>query len=193
MPLYPKNRTKQYPVATEGRHAAVLGAVQNLGLVLTDYGEKEKVRFIWLLDEIDQTTGEPLLAMQSMTNSSNGSATLFKVVKDFAGIEIDEHTDLETLVGSQALLTIAHNRNPRTGRIYANVLLPVAKAPKGQSVEIPVSWCAPKVRRQASESGSESGFGSQLVPAAPRKPAPSQLQTPYNDTRPEIGDDDIPF
>jgi hypothetical protein len=183
MPIYPKNKTKQFPVASEGRHTAVLGAVQNLGLVLTDYGEKEKVRFVWLLDEVDQATGEPLLAMQSMTNSSNESATLFKVVKDFAGIEIDEHSDLETLVGSQVQLDITHNRNPRTGRIYANVLLPVGKALDGQSVKIPANWEPPKVRRLASEFGSsESGLGTQLVSAASSKPV-----------RPEIGDDDIPF
>lgn len=151
MPIYPRAQ-KQFPIPSEGQHGAVLGAIQDLGLVLTEYGEKWRYRLVWLLDEIDPA-GQPLLALQSVTNSSGETGNLFKIFKTFTGIEIDETTDLEQFIGAQALLTIQHNKG-KSGRIYANILLPVLKASKGQCVQIPANWEPPEVKNRASERGS---------------------------------------
>jgi hypothetical protein len=187
----PKHLSKQYEIANEGEHVAVLGAVQDLGLVYNAKFDKEcqRVRFVWLVgDETEAETGNPLLVFQSMNLKLTRSpmSKLFETLLDATGKPPDPDMDLEKLVGLQARIVVVHRQGDN--REYANVDRVLPPAPE-QNVEIPISWWAPKVYRRNSENGP----GLEL---SPRKPAPAkklQLEIPGGFTQPQISDDDIPF
>jgi hypothetical protein len=140
---------KQFEILDEGVHDAVLGAVQDLGEVVGQFGSKNKVRLVWVSNEPD-SEGFAIIVLQSMTNSMHEKSTLRKTIKAILGRDPGEgEFDLESLVGSQAQLVIAHNENE--GRTYANVTT-VLKAKT--TVEIPKNFQPPKVKLQQTAAKS---------------------------------------
>ena len=119
-------------------------------MVIGAYGSKPKVRFVWILDEQDPKTGEPLLAVQSVNRSLNEQSSMYEIVTGLGvTVEVDEEFDLEKLEGTQVTLVIEHRRNPDGSRQYANVVK-VEPGFKGQSIEVPFGWEPPKVKEKTA-------------------------------------------
>ena len=139
--------TKQFDILEEGMHDVVLAAIQDLGMVQSSFDgtERQKVRFVWLSNEKDSETGEPILVMQSMTNSLHEKATLRKTIKGILGKDPgDKPLADENLVGTQCQIVVAHGEG--NGRKYANVVSVMRQKKGGTTVEIPKGWQPPKVK-----------------------------------------------
>jgi hypothetical protein len=146
MSLYVGGRSKQFEIVDEGECNAVLGAVQDLGEVMGQYGMRPKVRLVWVSDQCD-SEGNQKIVLQSVTNSLHEKSTLGKVVKAMTGYQPPDNGefDLEPLVGKQQKLVIEHSDSD--GRTYANVTM-VLKPNRGVHVEIPQGWHPPAVKPQ---------------------------------------------
>jgi hypothetical protein len=137
---------KQFEILDEGVHNAVLAAVQNLGLVTSSYDgtEKLKVRFVWISDELDKE-GDPIVTLQSMTNSMHEKSTLRKTVKGILGRDPgDEPLDDSLVLGAQCQIVITHNES--NGRTFANVVT-ATRQKSDVRVDIPEGWQPPKVKK----------------------------------------------
>lgn len=148
------NDKKEFQILDEGVHNAVLAAVQDLGLVPSAfYGEeKPRVRFVWVSDEMNDE-GDPVIVLQSMTNSMHEKSTLRKTVKGILGKDPgDKPLDDSQILRSQCQIVITHHES--NGRTYANVVTATRQKANGVNVSIPQDWEPPKVRSKPTEKVS---------------------------------------
>jgi len=148
------NDKKEFQILDEGVHNAVLAAVQDLGLVPSAfYGEeKPRVRFVWVSDE-PNTEGDPIIVLQSMTNSMHEKSTLRKTVKGILGKDPgDKPLDDSQILGAQCQIVVTHSDS--NGRTYANVVTATRQRADGVKVSIPQGWEPPKVKSKPTEKVS---------------------------------------
>ena len=136
-----------YELPGEGIQPAVLADVVDLGIQDTNFGKKDRVRFVYLLNETD-AKGEPKRAFQTFTKSLNEKASLRKTLTQFgqkfeSGVEVD----LESYVGKQVTLVIAIE-DGTDGKKYVKILS-IMKAAAGQNVNIPETFTRNKDRVNA--------------------------------------------
>jgi hypothetical protein len=151
------NQGKQFQICTEGSHAAILAAIVDVGIVESEYAGETKsrdmMRFIWIVDEVDDETGEPILVFQSLTKSTHEKAKFTAVYKGLTGELPKENfsfDDLVALLGKQATLAIIHNT--KGDRTYANVASASKPMKNATVVEIPDDWQPPKQRDGEGET-----------------------------------------
>lgn len=179
------NSGADYEPVSEGVHAAVLADIEDLGVVQTSFGPKEKVRFTWLTDEADEN-GRTKYLFKRYTKSLHEKASLRKDVEKILGKPLGDVKafDVESLIGSQNALIVEHSEGT-DGKVYANVSS-ILK-PKGAKVEIPSDFQRKKDRpATAGTPGNRSvqavGGGKAVAAAVLSKPK-------YE----PITDSDIPF
>lgn len=124
------NKQKQYELPDEGEHLAVLADLIDLGEVDTTYGKKDRVRFIWLVQQCD-TEGKQIAVAYSYTKSLHEKASLRKVIKIMLGRDPEDSFDLETLLGMNIRLVIEHQA--RDERTFATIVA-MLKPRKGDPV-----------------------------------------------------------
>lgn len=136
------NSGKDFEKLAEGIHNAVLADIVELGIQETQYGPKEKLRFVWLTDSVD-SEGKTMRAFETFTSSLHEKATLRKRVDQIVGKGLDntpgkglvaltpkgEEYDIEMLLGVNRRLVIQHNENGK-GDVYANVTSTLAPEKK---------------------------------------------------------------
>lgn len=141
------NVTKQFEILPEGGpYNVVLAEIQDLGLLPSSYtGEdQEKVRFVFVSDQKNKE-GEPIIVLQTMTNSLNEKSTMRKTLKGVLGKDPgDTVLDSSELVGKQCQITVTHSDS--NGRTYANVTS-VFPRKDGGKVTIPHGWQPPQVKK----------------------------------------------
>jgi hypothetical protein len=126
--------------------------VQDLGPRQTQFGLKEKIRLVWVIEERD-STGRYKLVMETFTKSLHEKSGLYAALKGYGFIKPDTtRIDLEGLVGRQARFTVEHNK-ATNGKVYANVASRL-KADKGQNVEIPSDYKPPKVKVEEAKAAT---------------------------------------
>lgn len=134
MPIMAKTPDSTFTPAPEGLHLAVCVDVQDLGLVITQWGEKNKVRVTWQIEGINGETGRPYEASRSYNNSLHEKAALRKDLESWRGRKFTKVElagfDLEQLLGVNCQLQIMHQQGD-DDVLYANVET-VLPAPKGQ-------------------------------------------------------------
>jgi hypothetical protein len=109
------------------------------------------VRFVWLSDKLN-SEGEPIIVLQSMTNSLHYKSRMGKTVKAILGKEPSSSTlDGDQLTGAQCQILVSHAESG--GRTYANVTSILPRR-DGVKVEIPKGWEPPKVRNKTTEKAS---------------------------------------
>lgn len=115
------NSGTDYEPVSEGVHSAVLADIIDLGKVQTAFGEKDKVRFVWLTDEADEN-GRTKRISKSYTKSLHEKANLRKDVEKIIGKPLGSATsfDVERLIGAQNQLVVEHNEGT-DGKVYGNV------------------------------------------------------------------------
>src|SRR5581483_2384739 len=105
---------------SEGVQAAVLADVVDLGIQETKFGKKDKVRFVYLLEEKD-SKGEPKRAFQTFTKSLNEKAQLRKTLAQLGAKFDGKAIDLETYVGAQVSLVLGFE-DGTDGKKYARII-----------------------------------------------------------------------
>lgn len=124
MAMLISTKPKQYELPGEGEHCAVLCDIVDLGEVDTAYGKKDKLRFIWLVDQRD-STGKQIQVAYSYTKSLHEKASLRKVIKAILGRDPGDTFDVETLLGTNVRLVIEHvSQDERTFAGIAAILRP---------------------------------------------------------------------
>lgn len=133
MPIYVSDSGKDFKPAPEGLHPAVCVDVVDKGMVTGQFGTQHKIQLRWQLEERDSESGKRFMVVSTYTASLNEKATLRKVLESWRGRKFTadelEKFDLETLVGANCQIQIAHNIKDG-GRTYANVQA-IVRAAKG--------------------------------------------------------------
>lgn len=110
-----------------GPFAAVCVDMQYMGIVETQFGDKEKIRYIFLTSETMQG-GKPFWVshMMNLTLSANKGkeSTLYKFLLAWLGkppvTENAPAFDFASMIGKGCLLTIVHS-DGKNGQTYANI------------------------------------------------------------------------
>jgi hypothetical protein len=159
MAMIISTKPKQYEIPGEGEHRAVLCDIVDLGEVDTAYGKKDKIRFIWLVDQRD-SAGKQLQVAYSYTKSLHEKASLRKVIKAILGRDPGDTFDVETLLGTNVRLVIEHvSQDERTFAGIAAILKPR----KGDSaLTIPADFIRSK-DRNGGANGSAGAVAPRVV------------------------------
>lgn len=173
---YPKRTDLVFTPAPEGLHYAVCCDFQHLGVVQTNFGEKEKIRYYWELDEINPETGKRFTVSQMYTDSLHEKALVRAHLETWRGKKFTEEElkefYYEKVVGMACQVQVIHNIKDGGG-VWANVAS-VVPAPRG----------APPL-----------GISKDYVPVAERERQQGVTNPQVSDQDEEQGfpDDDIPF
>lgn len=140
-------KSKTYPLCPEGPQQVVCVDVIDVGLVQTDFGEKQKVRLVFQSAAIDSDSGKPYQISSQLTASLHEKATLSRLIEGWLRKLSPEERELgisETmLLGMNGFANIVHNE--RAGKTYANIgsLMPL---PKGVPPIVPIDYTRKKDR-----------------------------------------------
>jgi hypothetical protein len=133
MPIFAREPESRYSPCPEGLHQAVCVDVVDLGTMVTQWGDKPKVRIVWQVDEIDPATGRRFDVRGMYTLSLSDKATLRKQLESWRGRKFTplelRGFDLENLVGVNCQLQVIHHISDE-GRTFANVQTIVPCSPK---------------------------------------------------------------
>lgn len=138
-------RGKDFTIATEGNHAALLAAFVDLGEKESPYGTQDQVIAVWILDEVDQDSGEPLLGLQFLSKSTHPESNMGKMIKAVTGqvpAENFSFDDLMALLGRQATITTEHVT--KDGKTKSKIILVSKANPKAEKVVEPEKWTVPE-------------------------------------------------
>lgn len=138
MPIIAKDNRREFNPAPEGLHQAVCVEVIDVGIVETQWGDKDKVDIRWQLDKEDAETQKRYTVVRRYTKSLNEKAHLRQHLEAWRGKKFTreelEGFDLERLKGVNCQLQIVHTITDN-GRVFANVQ---AIVPLGRGME-PIS------------------------------------------------------
>ena len=171
------NAKKEYEKLSEGVHVGVLADIVDLGIQPSQYGDKHKVRFVWLTDEED-SEGYTKRAFETFTLSpqclTHEKAGLRKRLEPIAKenkivLPTSGKFDLDVFIGVNRQLVIQHNENAK-GDVFANVSSTLPLKPGMQKISIPADF----KRKEGAATKSS-------------KPAPKPV------TPAPVEDEDIPF
>ena len=198
---------RQYKKPIPGRHAAVLAFIKHLGTKQHSSAKKgtrwqsDDFTVVWLTDEVDPDTFEPLLCMDTIfgddirpgrEDNHSDASRWYKLIATLTGkdpCKIPEF-DLYSLEGSQALIEVVHNvsaaKEPgETVKTFANVAAVYAPEVGQKRVEIPKNWTAPPIKTYAERGGTAP---------APVLPIQDPNEPPVDESEFfQISDDDIPL
>jgi hypothetical protein len=125
-----------YQPTSMGLHQAVLVDVVDLGVLETPWGDKHKCTLVFETDEMDPE-GIPLRVSKRYTLSLSEKSNLRQDLERWRGRkfepkELKKGFDLETLLGLNATIYVAHRLTEE--RLFANIqtILPPAKGKDGK-------------------------------------------------------------
>lgn len=135
---------KHYPPATDGEHVAVCIDVWDDGVKQTRWGERERIGIAYRLDEVDKTSGQPIIQIEranwSLHSAPPTPATLYKRIMALTGAEpkLDKLGlwDGDSIIGRSC--RIVTKRVVKQEQTYSNVtdVKPVQKGDKPLSVPL---------------------------------------------------------
>ncbi len=113
----------QHRTAPAGLSPATLTRVTDLGEEESQYGTREMLELEFELDAKDEATGEPYRAWRKCSKSLHRKSTLRGIVEGLLGRPLNgdetRRFDVESLVGRQCLIQVAHVE--KNGRTFANI------------------------------------------------------------------------
>ncbi|MDA4130147.1 MAG: hypothetical protein OK457_05215 [Thaumarchaeota archaeon] len=115
-----ENTNRAFEVPETGTYNGTIIDVVDLGKVLTQFGEKVKIRILWALNKND-SEGKPYRVMRQVTASVNEKSALYEIVKGVFGTAPPVPFDSETLIGRANTLVIVKETDAKTGKTYGNV------------------------------------------------------------------------
>ena len=128
MSLIIQENKKVFEKPESGAYNAVLVDTVDLGVVSTKFGNKAKVRIVWVLGKIDgsgyavDTEGNPFRVMSELNASVNEKSDLFKLIRGVLGAAPPAGPfDVEQLIGRNNQLFIVREKSQDGTKEYANV------------------------------------------------------------------------
>jgi hypothetical protein len=176
MALLVTTQHKHYELPDEGEHLAVLADVVDLGEVDTEYGKKDRVRFIWLVQQRD-SDGKHIAVAYSYNKSLYEKANLRNAVKVITGRDPGDSCDLETLLGSNVRLVIEHYTHD--GRSFAGIAAMLWPRKGETAFAVPADFIRAKDRNSVGSGGNSNppaATGPGIVPHQ-GGPAPNEAAT----------------
>lgn len=144
MSLVIKDRV--FEVANEGLHNAQITRVEDLGVVDTNFGAKDKVRIVFAMLDQKDAEGKPVEVWMSATKSLHAKSTLGKFLASMKISAVGEF-DLNDIVGKKLQVVIVQKESE--GKTFANIATVIApRKPGTQQTAVPV---APTVEEIADE------------------------------------------
>jgi hypothetical protein len=147
-----------------GAYIGVIVDVAELLNVPGQYGTKNKVRIIWILDQKD-STGKPYRVMEQVNASINEKARLYDIAKGVLGVPPATKTfDTESLLGKANQLFVVVERS-NDGKDYAHVkgILPL---PAGATVPaVPADFVRNKDKKPFTPAQATGATPGQANPA----------------------------
>ena len=152
------NNSKNFENPSTGTFLGTIIDVVDLGKIQTQWGEKVKIRIVWVLDKND-SEGNPFRVMRQVSASMNEKAALYELVKGVLGTAPPVPFDDQTLLGRSNQLVIVKETDSKTGREFANVKV-ILPLPAGA---IPPQAPAGFVR--SKDRVAKAPFGASAAPA----------------------------
>lgn len=185
-------KEKEYELPEDGQYLAVVADVVDLGVVATQFGPKEKVQIVYVLDAVN-SKGENFRISQFFNKSLHDKASLRKALKAILRRDVSGTFDMDDIIGVTA--GIVTEQNESDGKTYANVQA-IIPCPKGQKMEIPEDFQR-QVEKDGTGTTENPAQKKQEKKQAPR-PQPTlkqkeQSSDKSNEQVSEISDSDIPF
>jgi hypothetical protein len=175
MALIVEDKKKIYEKPNSGSFVGVLADVVDLGPKTTQWGVKNKIRFVWLLGKPDgsgyanDSEGNPYRAMTSFNATMNEGGDLFKAIRQILGAAPPVPYDVEQLIGqSNLLFVVTEEDSKKPGTFYANIkgYLPLGNVP---ALKIPANF----VRNKDKKDNRAPGGAAAQQAQAPATPAAS--------------------
>ena len=165
---------KEFETPEEGIHWATLVEIKDLGMVPTANGDKEKLQFVWELDDLD-SRGNHLRVFPRVNKTLHPSSSLSQAIFDITGKQPGDEYELDDLIGVRVQLVLKHNQSDTTGKVFANVAAILRpKTAREEAEERRVAQVTEQIKKQAA--------ANKTLPAPP----------PGINTSNEISDEDIP-
>jgi hypothetical protein len=155
MPLVVSNK-KQYETATEGVHKLEIVSIKEI-TTQDDFGEHEKVQFLFLCLDQKDSKGDYVSIVQRFTKSLHEKAMLRKFLSVILGLKNIETLDLETLQFATFDGVVVHTENK--GRTWVNI---TAAIPNTLKV---LAESERQAKKQDNRKKSGKKFGKQTQPA----------------------------
>ncbi len=190
MALIVNDNKKQYEKPESGAYNAVLVDTVDLGIVATKFGNKSKVRIVWVLGKLDgsgyavDTEGNPFRVMSELNATTNEKSDLFKLIRGVLGAAPPAGPfDVEQLIGRNNQLFIVREKSQDGTKEYANVkgILPY---PAGLApLPVPQGFVRYKDRdkakaAQAAQQAAVPATAPVTAPAAAVAPPVAQAGAP---------------
>ena len=125
-------KKKVYELMSEGLHNVTITRVEDLGLVETQYGVKEKARIYFTAQDQKDKAGEPVDVVMSVNQIISPKSTLGILLSDL-GITAGDEFDLNDIIGIKCQVVIKQKESD--GKTYANIDS-VLKVKKTTSTEV---------------------------------------------------------
>ena len=150
---------KEYQQASDGSHSAVVADVIDLGLVHSQFGDKEKLQTVYLINELD-SEGQPIRVSDFCTVSLDERSKLTSRINVLVpgAAELDEF-DTEQLIGKRCQIITEQYTNPKTGKTFANVISMKPLPASSPKVSIPLGFVRAKDAEKKGGGGKSRGKG----------------------------------
>lgn len=155
---------KIYQLPPEGMYRGQLTTIEELGPTMTPNGEKDRVRFIWTLEEKDEE-GNPFRVFESFNLSIHPKSLLSKTIFEITGKSPGQEFELNDLVGSELNLVLQHNTNEFDGRTYCNIAARLRPSTAAETAEAKrVTTAVAKVNAQATTTTDPNTITDEDIP-----------------------------
>lgn len=164
---------KKFEKPDTGEYIGVIADMVDLGKMKTKFGEKVKIRIVWLLN-VSDTEGFPFRVAQQVTASMHEKATLYGIVKAVLAEPPPVPYDVEKLIGMSRRLYVVKEKAP-DNEMYSNIkaILPLGTA---TPMVIPAGFVRSKdkPKSQTFQSSAPAAPTSTPAPARPTEETASQ-------------------
>jgi uncharacterized protein YwgA len=119
-------RQKEFDLPVEGLHTAVISRIEDLGIVETANGKRDKAHiFFMILDQKvkHNSDAEVFMTINKVLDGKNNISKLLKTLK----ISHGEEFDLLELVGRQCCVVIQHNKMDGQAELRATIAAILSK------------------------------------------------------------------
>ena len=178
MAIMVADNRKEFEKPKNGTYVGVVADVVDLGLVATLFGQKPKIRIVWLLNAKD-SEGNPFRVMSQVNASANEKSALFGIVKSVLGVVPPPPFDAEVLLGKSNELFVLNEPNAAGTDTFANVKAIMPLSQGTAPMAIPPGFVRSKDQQKS--------------PAAPGKPATAPITPPPSTPAPVAGEEEISF
>ena len=169
-----ENNSKPFEVPDSGEFIGVIADFVDVGPVAGQFGIKNKVRIVWVLDKYN-SEGKPYNAIQQVTASIHEKSALFGIVKSILGTAPSVPFESDVLIGqSRKLFILKETDTTNPAKAFANIKaimpLPAGVAP----LAIPAGFVRAKDKQAKTYNNTKTATApaattatSQAAPAAP--------------------------